>query len=334
MKNDKSIKQKPWQLYTIILVATILICIALVQTASQKEQNNTFLQSTLTGVENTNSSNAATVTSAVSADMAKDSVNISDEATVSQNPNREIIKAASIKIISEDIVEDSDTLSRLCTDNNGYIASSYIEEHTGALTLCIPQNNAETVIKKIRDTYKIDTFSTKEDDITDSYVDNDARLTSKKAVLNQYYKLLEKAQTVEEIVTVQSRIDEIQADIDSYSQIKKSYDSQINYETISISLLDDSAIETENTGNRMAEALKSGMENFVLFLINLIFLIPAFFIILLIVIIFVFIAKAIIKKKPPQNKDIGSHEEGIELKEAQSSEKASDNLSSHNEGAD
>ena len=287
---EKKKKGQRSSVYTVIFALIIMICIAIAMTISQKASKTksavptTVLTSgmstdSIDGVSSSNHNN-------LSLSASGSSSAASNGRALTVQGSREIKRTASIKIVSKDIAKDVDSLASLCKKNDGYVASSYIEEHSGTITIFVPQKKTDEVIKKIRDTYGIDTVKEDREDLTDSYVDNESRLGSKKAALKRYQELLEKAQTVEEIMSVQTKVDEIQEDIDAYERTKKSYDMQTDYTEISVTLSDDKIIEAEDTGNEVTETLKSGAENFILFLINLIFLIPAFFIILLVITVF------------------------------------------------
>ena len=66
------------------------------------------------------------------------------------------------------------------------------------------------------------------EDITNQYVDVEARLESLQAQQERLYELLEQAQDIETVLAIQNQLTEIQYQIESYTAQQRSYDQQVS----------------------------------------------------------------------------------------------------------
>ena len=105
------------------------------------------------------------------------------------------------------------------------------------------------------------------EDISENYYDTDGRLKTQQTKLNRLRELLEKAETVEDMITIESAIAETEYEIDSLSGELRHYDSLVNYSTIDISLEEVYRLtEVEQVPDtyftRLGYAFKDGLSNF------------------------------------------------------------------------
>ncbi|WP_320053208.1 DUF4349 domain-containing protein [uncultured Acetobacteroides sp.] len=115
------------------------------------------------------------------------------------------------------------------------------------------------------------------EDVTDRYHDNEMHLNIQRAYLKRYSELLKKAKNVKDIIEVQTKIDEIEDEINTLLGSLNSLDDQIAYSTLKVSLVykRDVSSKTICKGSypsRIGSALKSGALGFVdftVFLVNI-----------------------------------------------------------------
>jgi hypothetical protein len=101
-------------------------------------------------------------------------------------------------------------LAEQVKNNNGYI----VRETEGFITTRIPSENMETFLSGARTLGKIEFESKTGTDITDQYRDNVIRLDSLKTVRNRYSALLEKANTISEILSIEKELERINTQIE------------------------------------------------------------------------------------------------------------------------
>ena len=123
---------------------------------------------------------------------------------------------------------------------DGYTESQYRDTGSyssyGTLTVRIPQERVDDFLQDARsqEGVTITNYQDNIDDVSLQYYDVESRLDSSRAAKQRYMDMLNKADEVGDILSIQQRIDEIIANEESYQRQITSMDSSINYTSISI----------------------------------------------------------------------------------------------------
>lgn len=112
-----------------------------------------------------------------------------------------------------------DAISALAGFYNGIVSDSHTSEGvdpSGQITLRVPVNSFDKAISKIRHLtgVKVNSVETSAQDVTSQYVDLQARIHSLQATRSTYLRILEKANTIGEILSVQQRVNDVQTQIE------------------------------------------------------------------------------------------------------------------------
>ncbi|MCD7889957.1 MAG: DUF4349 domain-containing protein [Oscillospiraceae bacterium] len=98
-------------------------------------------------------------------------------------------------------------------------------------------------------------------DVTSSYVDIEARLTALKTERDSFLALMEKAETVEEILQIQSYLTDVNYEIESYTAQLETYDDRISYSTFYIDVSEVRRISTETSNPTVFERIRSNLSD-------------------------------------------------------------------------
>ncbi len=142
------------------------------------------------------------------------------------------------------------------------------------------------------------------DDITAKYVDTEARLASLRAEQESFLKLMERAETVEEILKIQSYLTDVNYQIESYTAQLNSYKSLVSYSTLR---LDVSEVERltpptakpgvfERISQNISDNLYSIGEGFKDMFVGVVSSAPYLGILAVVIIVIVIVIKLIIRK--------------------------------------
>lgn len=106
------------------------------------------------------------------------------------------------------------------------------------------------------------------ENVTEAYYDTDGRLKTQQTKLERLQELLGRAETMEDIITIESAISETEVQIESLSGKLRRYDALVEYSTVNIYLEETyklSNVEEAPTtfGGRVSEAFRKGINNFV-----------------------------------------------------------------------
>lgn len=117
-------------------------------------------------------------------------------------------------------------------------------------------------------------------DITNNYVDAQSRLEVKEQEKERLTELLDSAENISDIISIESRLTEVISDIESYQAQLNSYDDVVDYSSINISITEknnESIIPAKTdfvdkavyNFKNSARTLFSGFEGIVLLIIKL-----------------------------------------------------------------
>ncbi len=165
------------------------------------------------------------------------------------------------------------------------------------IVIRVPSQNFDSFIKEISNgvTY-FDRKEISSKDVTEEYIDIDARLKAKKILEERYFELLKKANKVSEMIEIETQLASIREEIDAKEGQLRYMKSRISMSTISIEFYKTVAEEsgaTSSFGSKLWNAIVSGFNSISTFLIGIIQLWPF---ILIFVLGFYFIRKKIKNK--------------------------------------
>lgn len=132
---------------------------------------------------------------------------------------RKIIKTGYITLEVADVAETMGKVAEVADELGGYVVSShkYEEEKkpSGSIRIRVPADRFDEAFDRLRQlAIAIPYESTEARDVTEEYVDLQARLHNLEATEAQYLALLEKAETVEEMLKVQQALSDVRGEIE------------------------------------------------------------------------------------------------------------------------
>jgi len=155
--------------------------------------------------------------------------------------DQKIIKTAQINLEVQNVTATLDPLKGIATAHGGYIGSLSVNTRYGdrlfaVLTMRVPSHEFDSAIAEIKALGSLTSESLSADDVTEEYVDLQARRTALASQLAQYTRIMEKAENVSEILEVQVQIERVQVEIDRIDGRLKYLDSRVDYGTITVAL--------------------------------------------------------------------------------------------------
>lgn len=185
------------------------------------------------------------------------------EAPAAGNPDTDSLKQSQRKIIktkelSVETLEFDTFISELekkISEYGGYIENS---THNGQAyyrsnlrsanyTIRIPAERFDEFTSIIGNMAAVTYTYEYIDDITAKYVDVEARLEALKAERDSYLKLMEKAETIEDILKVQEYLTNANYQIESYTAQLNSYKSLVSYSTLRLDITEVERITPQTT---------------------------------------------------------------------------------------
>lgn len=297
-----------------VLAAAILLCTSLVSCGAAAGKNESYRDSDLYYAETTAANyDIGYLEPSASGDSYK-SENTDSAGMPSANPVREekLVYTASVTLESEDFEAASDALHQKIASLGGIIVSenAYNLNKKGYggrsmdMTVRIPQENYETFLAGLSDICNVAAVNRYVENLTERYYDNENRLKSYRIQEERLFAMLEKAESVTEMLEIESRLCDVQYQIEALTNTQRTIDNDVRYSTFNLTLAEVKKFTTpepETFGDKFKEAVGGSVESFGVFSENLLFffiyVLPYLLCVAVVVVIVLVIVKVSKKKK-------------------------------------
>lgn len=204
---------------------------------------------------------------------------------------KKLIKTGDVTFETKDLSATRKTILNLVSKHKGYLArdNQYKSDDRISTTLSvrIPAKSFDIVLKGIaKGVEKFDHKNIHISDVTEQFLDVEARLKTKKVLEVKYLEILKKAKTVREILDVERELAKVRGDIEAKEGRLKYLQSQVSFSTLSITFYKKTTGSESGFASKIGDAFKQGFENVKAFFVSMINVWP-FMIILILVIVYV-----------------------------------------------
>lgn len=203
-----------------------------------------------------------------------------DKTKVSENLpiEKKLIKNGELGFQTNNLSETRKKIEAALKVNGGYIAKEnsydYSNNPTDELIVRIPAKDFDKFLNQVLDgVEKIDYKRVDIEDVTEQFVDLEARLKSRRQLEMKYEELMVKASNMDDILKIQKEKELIREEIESAEGRLKYLSNQVGYSTLKITYYEHKA-SGFNFGGKMGNALKDGSTGFLWFLIIMVQLWP------------------------------------------------------------
>ena len=176
-------------------------------------------------------------------------------------PERMIIRTGDMSLVVADVMQARDGVAQLAVSLNGYVVSSRIwgeeQEMRGQISIRVPDEQFEPALTKLRElAIRVNSESTDSQDVTEEYIDLEARLKNAEATESQYLTLLDRATKVEDILNIYDSLSRVRTEIEQIKGRMQYLERTTSMSYISVRL------EPEATARPLARAGWSMLEEF------------------------------------------------------------------------
>jgi hypothetical protein len=178
-----------------------------------------------------------------------------------------IVKTGEITLEVEQVGEALGRVRALAVELGGYVGGSQAGtlDDRASLTIRIPAAAFDEAIARLHEMdAEVVAEATREQDVTGQVVDLEARIDNLRASETSYRELVARAERVEDILAVQSRLDEVRGQIEQLTAQLEAIEGQASLSTLTITLIPKAApitqqSETWDPGAQLDRALASLM---------------------------------------------------------------------------
>lgn len=188
-----------------------------------------------------------------------------------------IIRNAEISAQTENFDADLEAFTQLVQSLGGYITSQYnngtplSEGDYGSgrwtdITARVPAQQLDNFLTQTQGLGAVQYSNVYSEDVTSAYYDTDRRLQGYQVQYDRILALMEKAETVEELISIESELTRLEYQIDSLTGTIQMYDNQVSYSTVNYNLQEvrRASAVSPTLRERMDQSLQNTFDNFVL----------------------------------------------------------------------
>ncbi|MDD6812565.1 MAG: DUF4349 domain-containing protein [Lachnospiraceae bacterium] len=178
------------------------------------------------------------------AGMSEDGMGTLDENT--QTQERKLIKTVYLYVETEEYDTLLTNLEQQVTALGGYIEYQYQyngsnysrsqEVRNASMEIRIPSGRLDEFVGKVGEQSNITNKEERVEDVTLQYVDLESRKNALKTEQERLLELLEKAETVEDIISIEQRLSEVRYELESMESQLRTMDNQIDYSTVNLNI--------------------------------------------------------------------------------------------------
>ena len=197
--------------------------------------------------------------------------------SIYQNPGAKLIRRAEFSIQTEQFDESVAALNQLTADCGGYFEMASVyggsrrdanANRWGEYTVRVPAEKYSQFFSGAGELGYVTSRTESSEDVGEQYYDTEARLKTQRTKQERLLALLEKAESMEDIISLESALSEVEYQIEQYSSTLNRYDALINFSTFTIALNEVGQVnqevgETASLGARMAAGVRSSFRGLV-----------------------------------------------------------------------
>ncbi len=172
-----------------------------------------------------------------------------EEVTATQEAaeDRKVIKTAHLRLEVADFDGAVEELERLALEAGGYVSNSNYRitsgnRRKGTISIRIPEENFGRVIDDIKKLGRVVSFSSSGQDITEEYIDLEARLRNLKRQEERLLELLDMATSVKDVLEVERELMRVRGEIERLEGRLRYLSNRVEYATVNVELFEPEPI--------------------------------------------------------------------------------------------
>jgi hypothetical protein len=286
-------RRKKWVCLITILGLLLFAFSACAKKDAASGNGNGTMYNSLTVGDNAASESVAPAESAtMSEEPLKSTSTTTTNVTVS-NSQEKIIRRASLEVETRDFDKLITSVSTQINQLGGYVESSEIRGRyynsdnlrNGYIVARIPKDKLDQFIGNVYNMANVVNKLESTENVTLQYIDTESHKKALEIEQERLLALLEKVETLEDIITLETRLSDVRYELESYESQLRTYDNLVDYSTVTLNVQEverfTDAVEKKTVWSRIQSGfgntifhIGEGFTNFIVwFVVNLPYLI-------------------------------------------------------------
>ena len=158
-----------------------------------------------------------------------------------ESESRKLIRTVDISAETKEFSKVMASIETAVNEAKGYIQNQSVsgnskDNRTASMTMRIPAEKLDDFLSKLNKSVNVISQNSNVNDVTDEYVDIESHIAALEAEQTALMTMLEKAEKLDDVISIQSRLTEVRGNLESYKARQKGYDTLIAYSTVDLNL--------------------------------------------------------------------------------------------------
>ncbi|MGC1242588.1 MAG: DUF4349 domain-containing protein [Chryseosolibacter sp.] len=197
----------------------------------------------------------------------KEIVAATTEQKTNETADRKLIKEGRVEFETDNLNSTRKTIFEAVNRYKGYVSADQEFKSPGrksnTVIIRVPADNFDNLLSDA--TQGVEKFESKEinvKDVTEEFLDIQARLKTKKKLEQRYIDLLKQAKNVTEILEIEKQIGELRSEIESIEGRLKYLQDRVSFSTLTMTFYEVIPNETE-FGQKFKNGFRNGWDNLI-----------------------------------------------------------------------
>lgn len=187
--------------------------------------------------------------------------------------NAKMIYTADLTVETTAFDDAASSLRQMVEDMGGYFETASLYNRGGdyrsaSYTIRVPADQFQNLLTQVGELCHVVRKEESGDNIGEEYYDVESRLVTQQTKLERLQTLLSQAETMEDIITIESAISDTELTIEQLTGTLRRYDSLVDYSTVNITLeevykLSNAEEPPTSFASRLGKAFAAGWNGFV-----------------------------------------------------------------------
>lgn len=189
---------------------------------------------------------------------------------------RKLIQTVGLEVETKEFEQMMSSLETQVEELGGYIEnmetyngssySGYVSSRYANLTIRVPNGKLDSFLQTVSDIGNVVRRNDSVEDVTLSYVDMESRRNTLRTEQERLLEFLERAETIEEIITLEERLSEVRYQLESMESKLRTMDNLIDYSTVELNVsevreLTDMQEKEPGPGKRIADGFMRSLRD-------------------------------------------------------------------------
>ncbi|GAA0505427.1 lipoprotein [Saccharopolyspora subtropica] len=161
---------------------------------------------------------------------------------------RQVVRTADVDIEVDDVAAAEDAVRRVSVAAGGFLQQVNSRAASTTLVARVPAGKLDQVLVEISQLGRVTSRDVRAEDVTDQLVDTGSRIESQRASVQRLRELMQRATTVDEIVSIESELTSRETELDALERRRAALSGQVEMATLTVSLDRPSTAPDEDTG--------------------------------------------------------------------------------------